>query len=149
MTHRSATVYPTPRAFSLTSSADPDELARELEQLAARTGYSHFARLAEAARRPGPGQRSAATVDRTRQRDAALRRLAAFYPGSRRHQCTEILRLLERYQNAAWRTHDSQAATMPDQYRGGVFEEAFCLMRIGLPVPGRRRLADILNEISP
>ncbi|RUW24620.1 hypothetical protein, partial [Mesorhizobium sp. M4B.F.Ca.ET.013.02.1.1] len=120
-----STAFPAPEAFALTSSADPDEIAEELEALATRTQLPHFVKLAKAARQPGPGQRSAERVDRARQRNDALRRLAAFYPGSRRRQCVDILALLRRYEEGAWRLHDSKLTAMPTRYGGTAFEEAF------------------------
>ncbi|WP_189379831.1 hypothetical protein, partial [Mesorhizobium sp. M4B.F.Ca.ET.013.02.1.1] len=64
-------------------------------------------------------------------------------------QCVDILALLRRYEEGAWRLHDSKLTAMPTRYGGTAFEEAFRILSIGLAIPQLRRLADILGEVSP
>ncbi|TIW07818.1 MAG: hypothetical protein E5V66_29525 [Mesorhizobium sp.] len=134
------------RAFSLTSAADPDELAEELEALAARTGYPHFVKLAKAARRPGPGQRSPTTERAIADRDVGIREIATFCTGSRWAKCQQVSKLLRHYETTTWRLHDFRLEDMPKAYSGTPFAGAFAALKSGQPMPGLRHLQRILKS---
>ena len=82
-----------------------------------------------------------------RQRDAALRELAArYYPGLQRSaQANQIRRLTVHYATNGW-SRDRRLAAPPPHYADSPHELLWCAFRAGAPLPiGERQLCRILR----
>lgn len=96
-----------------------------------------------------PGQRSPLSVQREHDRNHLLRRLASKHFGhlAPTLQARAISEAYGRYLSAAWR-FDRFTVTAPANYAGDPREILFEIAMIGDPVPGPRRLIDILSECN-
>ncbi|QEH80856.1 hypothetical protein EIK56_23095 [Sphingomonas sp. C8-2] len=96
-----------------------------------------------------PGRRSPLKVQRERDRNDLIRRLARAHFGhlAPALQAKAISDAHRRYEASIGR-FDRFKDVMPAEYTGGPREILFQLARLGGPLPGVRRLIDILSQCS-
>ena len=92
----------------------------------------------------GPGSSPWWEQDRIGRRDAAIRRLAASFPGSASAKAAEVGREIAHYAGTCWTRDRARGAPYPDSPRRRVLFDLFTADPT--PPSGFRRLFDIINS---